>query len=149
SVIEAQTSLALAQDRSEDWYRTAFVRVDTESKRMRRLVNDLMWLARFDATKGPPTSEPVDVGIVAAQAADRFAVVAESRRLQLGVRAQGENLVVRAPAEWLDRLLGVLIDNACKYAPEDGTVGVTVAADAGRIRLTVDDSGPGIPQEER
>jgi signal transduction histidine kinase len=149
SVIEAQTSLALAQNRSEEWYRTAFTRVDKESKRMRRLVDDLLWLARFDATQRPPTAEPVDLGIVAAQAADRFAVIAETRHLRLDVSTRGEDLVVGAPAEWLDRLLGVLIDNACKYSPDAGTVAVTVTTDAGRIRLTVDDSGPGIPEDER
>src|SRR6185503_1982025 len=49
----------------------------------------------------------------------------------------------------LDRLLGTLLDNACKYSPEGGSVRVSVATDGPRIRLTVDDSGPGIPEEER
>jgi signal transduction histidine kinase len=60
-----------------------------------------------------------------------------------------QNAVVAAPPEWLDRLLGVLIDNACKYAPEGGTVAIAVGADNARVRLTVDDSGPGIPDSER
>ena len=53
------------------------------------------------------------------------------------------------PPEWLDRLLGVLLDNACKYAPAGSTVVVAVKTDAGRVRLTVDDAGPGIPEDER
>jgi signal transduction histidine kinase len=149
SVIEANTSLALAQDRSAAWYRTAFERVDLESKRMRRLLDDLLWLARFDATQGPPNTEPVDLGVLAAQTADRFVAVAETRRLRLEVTAAAEGMVVAAPPEWLDRLLGVLLDNACKYSPEGGTVHVKVAADSGRIQVTVDDAGPGIPEAER
>jgi hypothetical protein len=43
----------------------------------------------------------------------------------------------------------VLLDNACKYVPEGGTVDVTVWADGNRVRLAVDDSGPGIPAAER
>ena len=54
-----------------------------------------------------------------------------------------------APPEWLDRLLGVLLDNACKYSPEGGAIAVSVAGQGRRVRLTVDDSGPGIPAEER
>ena len=149
SVIEAHTSLALAQDRSESWYRDAFGRVDLESKRMRRLLDDLLWLARFDATNAPPNVEPIDVGVLAAQTADRFGVVAEARHLQLDVRVPSESLVINAPPEWLDRLLGVLLDNACKYAPDGGTVTVSVVPERTRIGLVVDDTGPGIPEDQR
>jgi signal transduction histidine kinase len=149
SVIEAQTSLALTQERSAKWYRTAFERIDNESRRMRKLVDDLLWLARFDATKVPSNGEPVDVGVLAHLAADRFGVVAEARRLALHVQVPKESLVITASAEWLDRLLGVLIDNACKYSPDGGSVAVSVASERGRIVLSVDDSGPGIPEAER
>ncbi len=149
SVIEAQTSLALAQPRGEDWYKSAFQRVDQESKRMRRLVEDLLWLARMDATRGGLKAEPVDVGVMAEQAVDRFGTVAEARRLRLAMRLDGNSHVIVAPADWLDHLVGVLLDNACKYSPEDGSVDVRVAAEGDRVRLTVDDSGPGIPMEQR
>ena len=56
---------------------------------------------------------------------------------------------VNAPPEWLDRLLGVLLDNACKYSPAGGEIRVAVLTDAGRAVLRVDDSGPGIPSEQR
>jgi signal transduction histidine kinase len=149
AVIEANTSLALAQKRDESWYRSAFERVDAESRRMRRLVEDMLWLARFDATDARPGSEPIDLGVLAQNSADRFAVVAETRRLSLAVRVHPGPMVVRAPGDWLDRLLGVLLDNACKYAPQGGRVRVRVEPDASRVRLTVEDSGPGIPVDQR
>jgi signal transduction histidine kinase len=149
SVIEAHTSLALTQPRDVAWYRTAFERVDRESKRMRRLLDDLLWLARFDATHAPPNVEPVDLGILAAQAADRFGVVAEARGIVLEISGQDQSAVIAAPPEWLDRLLGVLLDNACKYSPDGGTVRVAVTTENGRVRLTVDDSGPGIAENQR
>lgn len=148
AVIEANTSLALTQARSADWYREAFVRVDGESRRMRRLVEDLLWLARFDAAQAPPDAEPVDLGILASVTADRFAAVAEHRHLTVAVRA-ADGIVVSAPPEWVDRLVGVLLDNACKYSPEGGTVETTVDLAAGRARLIVDDAGPGIPEGQR
>ena len=149
SVIEAQTNLALAQERDATWYRDAFRRVEHESGRMRRLIEDLLWLARFDATSGPPRAEPVDVGVLAAQAVDRFAILAESLGLRLSLQADPGNNVVTVPPEWLDRLIGVLLDNACKYSPQGGAVTVSVASEGHRIRLTIDDSGPGIPVAER
>jgi signal transduction histidine kinase len=149
AVIEAHTSLALAQDRDVGWYRSAFGRVDRESKRMRRMLEDLLWLARFDASKRPPNVEPVDLAVMAAQAVDRFGAIAETRHLTIDLTAPPEGAVVAAPAEWLDRLLGVLLDNACKYAPDGGRVDVSVVVDGSRVALTVDDSGPGIPEAER
>ena len=149
SVIEANTSLALARDRDVAWYRAAFRRLDGETQRMRHLVEDMLWLARFDALQGAPQSEPVDLGVLAEQTVDRFRAVAESRALTLTVDAGPGPEVVTAPPEWLDRLVGVLLDNACKYSPEGGTVQVSVSEEGTRVRLTVDDSGPGIQPAER
>jgi signal transduction histidine kinase len=150
SVIEAQTSLALARERDKTWDADAFGRIDTELRRTRRLVDDMLWLARFDSTGGQPTAEPVDVSVLAAQTADRFGAVAEARDQNLTVHEAGtESAIVTVPPEWLDRLLGVLLDNACKYSPEGGAISVSVGGEGRRVRLTVDDSGPGIPPEQR
>jgi signal transduction histidine kinase len=151
SVIEAHSSLALARERDPNWDGVAFGRIDTELKRTRRLVDDMLWLARFDSTGGLPQAEPVDVSVLAAQTADRFAAVAETRGQHLEVRASapGGDAIVTAAPEWLDRLVGILLDNACKYSPEGGTVTVGVVAEGRRVRLTVDDSGPGIAEAER
>ena len=151
SVIEAQATLALARGRDPDRDQVALQRIDQELRRTRRLVDDMLWLARFDSTGAQPQAEPVDVEVLARQTADRFAAIAESRRQTLAVDAAQlpDGAIVIAPPEWLDRLIGVLLDNACKYSPEGGGVTVRVAAEGRRVRLTVDDSGPGISPEER
>jgi signal transduction histidine kinase len=149
AVIEANTSLALAQQRDVQWYRTAFSRVDRESKRMRGMLEDLLWLARFDTSKRNPNVEPVDLAVLLGQTADRFGPIAETRRLTIAVHSPADGAVIAAPPEWLERLLGVLLDNACKYAPEGGRVDATVTVDGSRVVLNVDDSGPGIPESER
>jgi two-component system, OmpR family, sensor histidine kinase CiaH len=149
AVIQAQTSLALAHDRDSDWYQRAFTRVNEESQRMRHLVDELLWLARFEAMPRSGKAEPVDVGVMAEQAVDRFAAVAEARHQRLNIRVSGDSHVIAASPEWLDHLVGVLIDNACKYTPEQGSIDVRVAVDGNRIKLVVDDSGPGIPADQR
>lgn len=149
SVIEATTTLALSRDRDPAWYRTGFERVHVESQRIRHLVEDLLWLARFDATRGQPNAEPVDLGVLAEQATARFAARAEARGLTLSLHSGAESAVISAPPEWLDRLLGILLDNACKYSGENGTVTVAVGGGGNRVRVSVDDSGPGIPACER
>jgi signal transduction histidine kinase len=149
SVIQAQSSLALAQPRSTAWYQHAFEQVNRESQRMRRLVDDLLWLARFEATTRSTKTEPVDVGVMAQAAVDRFGAVAESRKQRLGITLRGESAVIAAAPEWLDHLIGVLIDNASKYTPQGGSIDVSVKGEGHAVRLAVDDSGPGIPETER
>ena len=149
AVIQAQASLAIAQQRDTDWYRQAFGRVNQESQRMRKLVDDLLWLARFEAMPRSSHAEAVDVGVIAQQAADRFAAVAEARKQRLSLRIDSNVNVVAASPEWLDHLAGVLIDNACKYTPEGGSIEIRVVAEGNRVRLAVDDSGPGIPLDQR
>jgi signal transduction histidine kinase len=56
---------------------------------------------------------------------------------------------INAPPEWIDRLAGVLVDNACRYAGPGGTVLISVTVSGSRVSLIVEDSGPGIPPEER
>jgi signal transduction histidine kinase len=149
SVIEAQSTLALTQDRDPAWYRAAFERVTAESMRMRRLVESMLWLARFDAQAARPRDEAVDLGVLARQAVDRFEAVAASRQVAIRASVPAGGVSIAAPAEWVDQLLGVLLDNACRYAPAGGHVDVRVAAQAGRAAVTVEDDGPGIPAEER
>jgi len=148
AVIEAEASLALQSPRDTKWYQGAFARVDAESRRMRALVDDLLWLARLDSTREDLEREPVDLGVLATGTVDRFHTVAVTRQLDLAAAVRAD-AVVSASVDWLDRLLGVLVDNACRYTPEGGRVRVTVDAQGGRVRLMVEDSGPGIPRAER
>ncbi|HKT84012.1 MAG TPA: HAMP domain-containing sensor histidine kinase [Solirubrobacterales bacterium] len=149
AVIEAEASLALTRPRTAASYRQAFTRVEAETQRMRRLVDDLIWLARLDAQPAAEAATgPVDLGVLASQAAERFRGVAESRGQSLEVEVPAA-LAIEAPAEWIDRLLGVLLDNACRYAPTEARIRVRVEEDGSRARVAVDDSGPGIPVAER
>lgn len=79
---------------------------------------------------------------------DRFAAVASSQRLVI-TRVENGPVWVDAPPEWLDRLIGTLLDNACRYAQPGGQVRVSVGAASGKAVLGVEDSGPGIAVEER
>jgi signal transduction histidine kinase len=150
SVIEAEVTLALGGTRNVEDYRDTLERVRGESLRLRDIVEDLLWLSRFDAEPPPPGDEPVDVSAIAAACADRFDAVALSRGITLTVAPRGEGRPwINAPPEWIDRLTAVLVDNACRYAGHNGSVRITVTAHGNRVSLAVEDDGPGIAPEER
>jgi signal transduction histidine kinase len=150
SVISAEADIALATPRKAAEYQGSLARIQGESKRLRRIVEDLLWLARFDSQPPPPGNEPLDVATIADSCADRFRPVARSRSITITTDTGGSMpTLISAPPEWIDRLAGVLMDNACRYAGQAGHVRVTVTTAAGKVSLTVEDSGPGIPEEDR
>jgi signal transduction histidine kinase len=150
SVISAEASIALNAQRDADDYRCSLVRIQGESERLRRIVEDLLWLARFDSQPPLPGNEPLDLATIAKGCADRFRVVARSQSIDIQVAGGGpEPAWISAPPEWIDRLAGVLVDNACRYAGPGGSVRISVGHRASRVTLTVEDSGPGIPADDR
>lgn len=151
SVVEAEVDLALRRDRTPGEYQAVLERIAAESRRLRRIVEDLLWLARADAgAPGRDGAERADVAATARACVDRFQALAEQRGVTLRFERDGDGpAVVQAAPEWVDRLAGVLIDNACKYAGEGGSATVGVVSAQGRVVLRVDDSGPGIPPAER
>jgi signal transduction histidine kinase len=145
SVIRAEADVALSSPRKAAEYRDALTRIQGESRRVRQLVDDMLWLARFDSRPPPPSDEPVDLVTLAQASADRFRAVGPAVTADVG---PGPALI-SAPPEWIDRLAGVLMDNACRYAGPGGQVRIGVRAQGNRVSLTVEDSGPGIPEAER
>jgi signal transduction histidine kinase len=150
SVITAETSIALSAPRPAADYRAALTRIERESMRLRGIVEDLLWLARFDSAPPQPGDEPLDLGTLAIECADRFSALATAQQLRLLVEVDASMpALITAPPEWIDRLAGVLVDNACRYAGAGGTVSIGVGARGNRIWLAVEDSGPGVPPEDR
>ena len=145
AVIRAEADVALAAPRDADGYRDALTRIQDETQRLRQLVEDMLWLARFDSRPPPPGDEPVDLATLALACADRFRSVGPA----VTADTQGTPALISAPPEWIDRLAGVLVDNACRYAGPGGQVRIRVLAHGSRVSLIVADSGPGIPEAER
>ena len=145
SVIRAEADVALSAPREATEYRDALGRIQGESQRLRQLVDDMLWLARFDSRPPPPGDEPVDLATLAQACADRFRAVGPA----VSAETPDGAVLISAPPEWIDRLAGVLVDNACRYAGPDGQVRIQVRAQGSRVSLIVEDSGPGIAEADR
>lgn len=150
SVIQAEVAIALSKERDAQSYRSALERIGGEGLRLQRIVEDLLWLARSEGERQSPSDEIADLEAIAFTCTERFQPVAEASQLRLVFLKLGdEDAIVRAPSESLDRLVGVLVDNACKFAGEGGQVEVIVASLGNSVTLEIDDSGPGIDPRER
>jgi signal transduction histidine kinase len=151
SVIEAEVELGLDRPRDPAAYRDTLKRVGQESGRLRRIVEDLLWLARADDEPDSADATSVtDVATVTEDCVQRFGAVAANNKQTLTMRRVGAGpFTVQSPEALIERLAAVLIDNACKFAGEGGRVEVIVRSAGNRVTLRVDDSGPGIPDDQR
>jgi signal transduction histidine kinase len=110
------------------------------SRRMRRLVGDLLLLARADAGREAPRV-PVDLAAVAREAAGEARALSEEHPLALDMN---EPVVINGAADDLHRLAGNLIENALLHTPAGTPVTVSVRRDDGWAVLEVADRGPGV-----
>jgi signal transduction histidine kinase len=114
------------------------------SRRMRRLVADLLLLARHDAARQAPHT-PTDVGQVLIEAAAELGVIADGHELSI----EANRAVVDGARDELHRLTLNLMENAIRHTPRGTQVRAAVERVDGNVRLTVEDDGPGIPEDLR
>jgi two-component system, OmpR family, sensor kinase len=117
------------------------------SQRMRRLVADLLLLARADAGRSVP-HHPVDLAQVLVDVAAELEPLAEPGEHHLTIAAH-EPLVVDGARDELHRLALNLIENALRHTPAATHVHAAIARAGDEVVLTVEDDGPGIPEELR
>ncbi|WP_419994078.1 sensor histidine kinase [Streptomyces boninensis] len=121
-----------------------------EALRMRRLVDDLLLLARLDTVRAPERA-PVDLGEVAAAAVAAARAAAPDRRVELEA---APGVVVYGDEEQLRRVVDNLLANVRTHTPGGVAARVSVRTvaggrdgDGGVAELVVADDGPGIPEE--
>ena len=125
--------------------------VERNAHRLLRMVRQILNLARHDAGTLELTARPTDLADHATRIAQAFAPLAERQHLTLTTDASPppeDAPPVYLDAEYLEQIVSNLLANAIKFTPAGGTVTVRVDHDATTARLTVSDTGPGIPEDE-
>ena len=114
-----------------------------------RLMQQLLVLARQEAsTASGERLQPVDLPALAQQVITGMLPQAQARSIDLGLDAAAGTTAQGDP-DTLAILLRNLLENAIKYSPPGGRIDVRAAMHDGQAQVTVADSGPGIPPEER
>jgi two-component system sensor histidine kinase BaeS len=118
-----------------------------EVMRLVRLVDALHELSRFDANLPHVRAEPVDVGGLVRRLIElrRPEFQARGVTVDSDVRVNGN---LKADSDLLSQAMYNLIDNALKFTPGGGTVGVRVTAEGENVRIAVTNTGEGIAPED-
>jgi signal transduction histidine kinase len=111
---------------------------------MARLVDDLLALARLEASASPRA--PVDVGLVVAEVADEFAETKQGVAVEPAATTGG---VVEADELALRRAFANVVENAVRHTPAGGRVRVGAGRRDGWVWMAAADEGPGVPEPER
>ncbi|MBV9598528.1 MAG: HAMP domain-containing protein [Chloroflexi bacterium] len=121
-----------------------------ETQHLSRLIDDLFELSQIDSGALRLQCLPIDIAeLVAETVAAYQAPAAEGGiRLEEAVADAVESIRVQADPERLQRVLRNLLDNALRNSPRGGLVRVAAAMHVGAARMSVDDSGPGVPDDE-
>lgn len=127
----------------------AIGKVVAGTDRATRLVEQMLVLARLEADRAPLPLAPLRLDALAADCIADAAQMAADKGVDLGLSDTGGDVGFAGNAGLLAILLRNLIDNAIRYTPAGGVVDVAVGRRDGAVVLTVSDSGPGIPPEER
>lgn len=119
-----------------------------QGERLSRLVVDLFELARLEADETRADTEALAPAELVQDLLQKFAPEAERRQLRLSGPGPAALPLVRADIALLERLVDHLMGNALRHTPPGGEVGIALAADGERVRVSVHDTGEGIAPEE-
>lgn len=128
--------------------RDALEATQHELETMSALVDELLELARTEAGGGAPDLRTVYLDDIVAESARAFGPLAARRGLRIEVEVP-EEVPVQGNAATLERLLGILVENALRYSVAGGVVRVAARRGSDGAELVVADEGIGVPPEER
>lgn len=118
-----------------------------ESERVLTMLNTLMDISEAETGAMRLDLKNVCVNAVVEQVVDLYRHVAEEKNIRLSVTS-GREGAAQADENRLRQAIGNLVDNAVKYTPDGGAVGIEIAHATGQVIIGVRDSGIGIPREE-
>lgn len=144
AVLRAHADVALQRPRDTDEYRDVLAGISREAERLGALVENMLLLARADAGQWPVRKETVFLDDLLLDAAASARALADRKGVRVEV-GDLEESAVRGDAALLRQLFMLLFDNAVHFTPEGGRVSASVRHDGRWCRVTIADTGIGIP----
>jgi signal transduction histidine kinase len=132
----------------EDAREESFAVIAAEADRLERLVGDVLDLAKLDARRYTLLREEVDMERLVDRAYSAFGE--EARRRAIDYRRDiSARPVLETDGDRVLQVISNLLANAFRWTPDGGRVALALSAENGTVRVAVDDSGPGISEDER
>ena len=149
NLVAMTTQLLMEPDLTPERRKSTFAINARAVARMNKLIGDLLDVVRMEAGHLSLNVGPSDVTSVLAETMEAFQPRAAEQGISLVLSPEPPNVIVQADEERLLQLIDNLVGNALKFTPSGGRVSIGGFIDDNELRVTVADTGPGIPEEQR
>ena len=146
--LRTQAELAM-REKDPEQLRQRLEQIAIGSQRASHLISQLLALARTENQGLTAPLELIDLQALARDVVGEWVPMAVHRQIDLGFEGSTRPIGIQGHELLLREMLNNLIDNALRYTPGGGAVTVRIETDAGQAVLTVEDTGPGIPEPDR
>jgi len=147
AIIRGEADVALAADRPAAEYKESTAIIQDEARRLSRLVDDLLNLARVDADSVRLQIEPFYLDDLLSECCRSLQPLASAKGLTLGCQGT-QDVMFSGDPDLLRRLILNLLENAIHYTPSGGRVEANLEVDDAAFRIKVSDTGVGIPADD-
>jgi OmpR-family two-component system manganese-sensing sensor histidine kinase len=149
AVIQTNVQVALADVNIEpEFQRSQLETIERITRRLGRLIEDLLFLARHD---GGITNQKCEVGNLSQilhEVCEEQRAIAQQKHIEIEFANPPENLLLTGDLDQLGRLFTNLVSNAIAYTPDNGQVIITMKSITSQIQVQIQDTGIGIPEAE-
>jgi len=148
AIIRGEAQVALRKERSiEEYQRVIQVNLE-EVERMIKVVEDILLLTKLEYDTKVFQFEPIDLHEFFNDIVERTRILASEKQMTLKLNLPNERIQIRGDSLHLRRLFFNLIDNALKFSPPGSAVDIGLKPDNGHVKVSVQDQGMGISEED-
>ena len=148
TVLKGEFETTLKRVRSREEYISVLQSNLEEIDKINRMVEDLLILARYDNDQMQIKTVVFDIGDMLRDLVEDMSLIASQKNIRMNLSCSEGNHF-SADKEKIRMVIIILIDNAIKYTPENGTITVEVSREENKLKITVRDTGIGIGKEDR
>jgi two-component system heavy metal sensor histidine kinase CusS len=139
-----EAQVALTRDRTAAEYRETIESSVAECERLSKIVDNLLFVARVDAAREPLVRKWFDARAAVEKIAAFYQTVADDHHVTISCSGDGQ---IYADPDLFERAVGNLLDNALRFAAENGSIRVGLSKHNSDFEVTVSDNGCGIAAE--
>lgn len=124
--------------------------IETEGRRMGRLIDDMLTLSHADSSHFPIHKTPVELDTLLLSSYEKFEPLARKQCISMIITLPEDGIPpCLCDKERIEQVLSILLDNAISYTPSQGKISLSLQTSPGKFTLQVADNGNGIPDSEK